>query len=98
MIVQRSSYVAKPGNRREMVEILKALHKLDPHPHPTYRIYVQITGSVDVIQQEIEFEDQEAREKFWAAAFSIPEVAPYLKRWAELRDSGETTELLRLVE
>jgi hypothetical protein len=99
MIVQRSTHVAaKPGNRDEMVEILQALWKLGPHPTPTHRIYVPITGRMDVVHVEIEFEDLEARAKFFAAAFSMPEAAPYLERWDELRGSGTTDELLRLVE
>jgi hypothetical protein len=98
MIVQRHTIVARPGNRDEMVEILQALWKLTPHPTPTYRIYLPM-GSLDVIQQEIEFEDFEAQEKFWAAAaWSMPEGAPYRKKWNELRDSGVTVELLGLVE
>ena len=99
MIVQRSTYAAaKPGNRKEMVEILQALAKLNPHPQPTVRIYVPMTGRVDVVHVEIEFEDLEARAKFWAATGSIPEAVPYLEKWDELRGSGITDELLRLVE
>ena len=97
MIVQRMTWVAKPGNKAEMVEILQALWKLGPHPTPAHRIYVHM-GSGDVVQQEIEFEDFEAREKFWADAMSMPEAAPYFQKWNELRDSGQTSELLRLVE
>jgi len=81
-----------------MVEILQALGKLGPHPHPTTRIYVPITGRVDVVHVETEFEDLEARGKFFAAVFSNSEAAPYLERWDELRGSGITDELLRLVE
>lgn len=66
-------------------------------PNPTHRIYVH-GESRDVIQQEIEFEDFEARKKFWADALSVPEVAPYLEIFRELRDSGETSETLSLVE
>jgi hypothetical protein len=91
------TWVAKPGNKNEMVEILQALWKLTPHPHPTHRIYVH-QASTDLVQQEIEFEDAEARKKFWADALSVPEVAPYLEKFLELRNSGATSETLSLVE
>jgi hypothetical protein len=97
MIVQRMTFVAGPGNRDEMVRILQELWKLWDHP-PAYRIYLPITGPFDVIHQEIEFEDFEAREKFWTEGTSLPGFAPLMEKWTDLRDIGATNELLRLVE
>ena len=97
MIVQRMTFVAKPGCRDKMLEILQDLWKTGDRP-PTHRIYVSISGPLNAIQQEIEFEDFEAREKFWADAMSAPGVEPLLKKLIELEDTGATSEFLRLVE
>jgi hypothetical protein len=97
MIVQRVTYAIKPGSQSKMAEILKDLWKVQDDP-PTHRIYLTITGDREVIQQEVEFEDFDAQEKFWAGAESRPGVAPLLEKWAELRDTGSTNQFLRLVE
>ncbi len=81
------TFVTKPGRRDEMVQILQELWKLWDHP-PTYRIYLPITGPFHVIHQEIEFEDFEARDKFWAEGTSKPGFAPLMEKWHESSDDG----------
>ena len=97
MIVQRMTFVTMPGRRAERMQILQELWKLWDDP-PTYRIYLPITGPSGIIHQDIEFEDFEAREKFWAEAASLPGFAPLMKKWNESSDTSGTNELLSLVE
>ena len=97
MIVQRMVFETKPGRREEMVEILQDIWKLMDHP-PTYRIYRTITGQFNEVFMEIEFEDFEQYEKFWADAVSHPERPPLIEKWFTVVDSGSSTEFLTLVE
>jgi hypothetical protein len=64
----------------------------------THRIYTTVTGVGNTVIQEIEFEDFEAREKFWADLNSRPEWGPTLEKWRDLGQVRWTVELLRLVE
>ncbi len=97
MIVQRMTFVAKPGHRDEIVEIVQDSWKLVDLP-PTYRIYLPITGPSDAVYQEIEFEDFEQREKFWTDFMAMPGLGPLAEKWNKVRDTGNTDELLSLVE
>ena len=97
MIVERMTFVAKPGRMDEMVELLKEAWGFWDQP-PTYRIYRPITGPGGVLHQDIEFEDFAAREEFWADGTSKPGWPELIKKWRELIDTGGTTEFLRLVE
>ena len=94
MIVVRQEFRAKPGCRREAIEVLQEMWKLvDPIPH---RIYQGITGPRHTIYQELEFEDWEQREKWWAE--SDPKTAPLREKWRALIDTGGGNQLLRPVE
>ena len=63
-----------------------------------YRIYVPIIGSGDVVYHEVEFEDFEERQAFWAAFYARPEIPAWVEKWKELIKPGGGNELLRLVE
>jgi cyclopropane fatty-acyl-phospholipid synthase-like methyltransferase len=84
----------KPGCVDEAIEVLQDMWKLvDSIPH---RIYRGITGPSDTFYQELEFEDFEQREKWWANTGL--KIAPLMDKWRALRDTGGSDELLRLVE
>ena len=94
MIVERRQIRVKPGCVGEAIEVLQEMWKLvDPPPH---RIYRGITGPFDTIYQELEFEDYEQREKWWAD--TGPKIAPLMDKWRALTETGGSSELLRLVE
>ncbi len=98
MIVERMTFVMKPGRSKEGMEIVQELRKL-VDLQTTYRIYLSITGQFNVLTEEIEFEDFEQREKFWADLGSKPEFAQLLEKWsATVADSGGGREFLTLVE
>ena len=92
--LQRQQIIVKPGRVNETVELLQEMWKLvDPIPH---RIYRGITGPFDTVYQDIEFEDFEHREKWWAD--TGPKIAPFMDKWHALSETGGSVELLRLVE
>ena len=94
MIVERMQFRRKPGRVDEAIEIMQEMWKLiDPIPH---RIYQGITGPYDTIYQELEFEDFEQREKWWAD--TGPKIAPLMDKWRALTETRGNSELLRLVE
>jgi NIPSNAP protein len=97
MIVQRSKYTLKPGRGREGLEIIQKSWQLVDHP-PAHRIYQTISGQANVIFQEIEFEDFEHREKFWAHFFSMPGLAPLMEPWHTVVETSQSNEFLTLVE
>jgi hypothetical protein len=97
MIVQRMTFVTQRNRRAEAVQRLKELWALWDDP-PTYRIYTPITGPFDVIHQDIEFEDFEARDKFWTEVPNLPGFGPVVEKWRQATDGGSTNELLTLVE
>ena len=94
MIVERMQFRRKPGCADEAIELLQEMWKLiDPIP---YRIYRRITGPFDTVYQELEFEDFEQREEWWAN--TGPKIAPLMDKWRALTETGGSSELLRLVE
>ena len=94
MIVERMQFRRKPGSVDEAIEIMQEMWKLiDPIPH---RIYRGITGPHATIYQELEFENFEQREKWWAD--TGPKIAPLMDKWRALTETGGSQELLRLVE
>ena len=97
MIVWRQAYSVKPGRARDFVHLLQEIWGWVDNPVP-YRIYTPISGVVNRVVQEIEFEDFEEQHKFVADVFSRPEWPAARDRWQELEEFGTNTEFLRLVE
>jgi hypothetical protein len=94
MIVERQRFKVKPGCVDERIEIMQEMGKLiDPIPHRIYRV---IIGPYDTVYQELEFEDFEQREKWWADTW--PKIAPLMDKWRAVSETGGSSELLRLVE
>jgi hypothetical protein len=93
VIVQRQDFRVKPGRVDEALEVLQDMWKLvDPIPH---RIYRRITGP-NGLCQELDFEDFEHRQKWWADTNS--KIAPLRDKWYALAETGGSNELLQLVE
>ena len=97
MIIERRTYRAKSFCEQAAADFVKEVWEQIEFPH-TFRIYVPITGPDDVIYHELEFEDFEERQTFWAAFFARPEMPGWVEKWKELTTSGGGRELLRLVE
>ena len=95
MIVERMTFKEKPGRTAEAVKMLQDSWKWPGLPMITHRIYRTISGKFDEIIQELEFEDFEARDKFWA---DVPWSPEFMEKWVALGDSGGSREFLTLVE
>jgi len=94
MIVERMTYMAKPGRTAEAVKMCQDFWRPGV-PMITHRIYRTISGKFDEIFVEIEFEDFEARDRFYADLDHNP---GHHEKWIALSDSGSSTEFLTLVE
>ena len=97
MIVERMAHSCKVGCRNKMLEVLQEMWKTWDDP-PTHRIYLPISGEAHVVYQEIEFEDFQAREEFWAKAWATPERRALGGKWVEVADVSSPHEFVRLVE
>jgi hypothetical protein len=87
------TFRAKPGRLMEMIELLKAERE---RIGGTSRIYSYLYGPRDVMVNELTFETEQERQKFWDEWRVQPEAAEFLERFDRLRESGGTSELLRL--
>jgi len=93
MIVQRMTFVAKPGRLGEMIELFRAERE---RTHTSGRISTFLYGSRDVLENELTFDNEQERQSFWDEWSSQPEAAKFLKKLQGLRESGGTNELLLL--
>jgi len=59
---------------------------------------VPIIGVGNVVYQELEFEDLAERQAFWTTFFARQEMPRWMKKWAELTESGFSNELLEQIE
>ncbi len=95
-MIARFTSVVKPSRGNEAVEMLQDFWKRIDLPF-THRIYEPITGSFQEVFQEIEFEDFEQYEKFWADVGSNPEWPQWQEKWHTIEVST-SVQLLTLVE
>jgi hypothetical protein len=94
MLVERWTWKAKQGHRRELIELIKAWVERNGF---TPRVSSVVYGAWDTVSSDLEFETIEDRQKFWEAFdWSQPEVAEFLKTLQNLIESETTCELLRL--
>ena len=78
-------------------ERVKHVQERIEFPH-AYRVYVPIIGPADVVYHELEFEDFEERQAFWAAVFARPEIHEWARHWKSITESSSGRELWNLVE
>jgi hypothetical protein len=88
MIVVRYTHTAKPGYRKELVELLKGWVE---GAGVSGRVLTPGYANWDQIELEVEWERQEDMDKFWADYDrSRPGVAEFHKKIDGLRESGST--------
>jgi hypothetical protein len=97
MIVWRQVYSVKPGCAQDFMHLLQEIWGWLDNPVP-HRIYMSMSGVVNRVVQEIEFEKFEEQQKFVADVFSRPEWPAARDRWQELEEVGTSQEFFRLVE
>ena len=89
MIVRRYTHTAKPGHRTELVELLKGWVE---GAGVSGRVLTPGYANWDRVQVEVDWETQEARDKYSADYDrSQPGVAEFHEKINDLRESGSTT-------
>ena len=83
MIVQRVSYYPKLGCMGKLVRLTRAEMQRFPAPHAG-RLYGIDLGCSAPVAMELEFENYDEREKFWAAWFADPGSGAYIEKAKEL--------------
>jgi len=96
MIAERWTWKVKPGCWDEALQLLKAERDRRATAGPA-RIYYQGTpglfGPLGRIVWEKEFEDEEARQKFWSDWWSEPESREFNKKFWDLMETDGSHEL-----
>ena len=96
MVVDRWTWKVKPGHKNEVIEVLKALFKLNGS---TGRVCTQMYGAFDEVSSYEEYETVEDLRKVWegdAIDWSRPEVRDLTKKLEDLTETGTTHELYRV--
>ena len=96
MLVNRRTFVTKPGCMEKVVALLVA-ERERPDVLP-YRIYASDIGPFDTVAIELEFETLEEYVKSWAKWGEGPESAAFMEKWYDLTESGGNNEIWTLVE
>ena len=95
MLVNRRTFIVKPGHLEEAIELLKA-EVTRVWPSMPVRYYREHIAPSDTGAFEAEFESLAAYEK--AMAEGWPRVsAEYLEKWNQLAEAGGTNEFWELV-
>ena len=98
MIVERRTYKPKPFCEQATIDFVRETQKAPGYPHAVHRIYMPISGPVNVIYHEYQFKDWQDREHFWATFYALPQMPEWIERWKELVESGGDVEFSKLVE
>ena len=85
----RYTHTAKPGKRKELVELLKGWAE---YPGASGRVLTPGYANWDTAQLELEFETREDRDRFMAGVdWSQPRIAEFVEKISDLRESGGST-------
>jgi len=88
MIIERFTHTAKPGCRKELVELLKGWVEGAGAPG---RVFTPGLADWERVELDLEFETVQDRDKFWAGYDpSQPGVAEFYEKNSDLRESGST--------
>ena len=92
MIVNRRTFVIKPGCMQEAINLFTTLRGTD-----TFRIYVPEVSRFDILSIEIECKDLAEYEKMWDEWFSKPESKQFNEKLYTVLANGSTNEIWELV-
>jgi hypothetical protein len=97
MIVERSTWVAKPGRRADLIAWCLKLVTLEEHRGLTTRVYSTQFGARNNVVLEVEFETEEARGAYWADFQWTPGYTEFFSRhFGMVESTGQMRELLTL--
>ena len=99
MILDRRTFTAEKGRRRDAVAMAKEVAELFTSKFGvTYRIYTTNIGPFDAVAVEGEFESLAEYDRLWTEFLALPELAPLMDKWNEVTETGGTHEIWELEE
>jgi hypothetical protein len=94
MIVNRRTFIAKPGQTEKVVEILNSGLVFVPF-QPKYRLYISDIAPFNQVALEVEFNDLAEYDRFWSGA-TEKSSEEWWKVWFEATDNGGANEIWKL--
>lgn len=97
MIVERWTWVAKRGRKRDFIEWCKKLREQEFNKGLTVRVYSTVFGMRANVIMEFVYESEEHRLKRWDAIDWTPKVFEFISKMDDMVEAaGHTRELLKL--
>jgi hypothetical protein len=96
MIVNRRTYIARPGHADKLAEVFKKGKVFFPFHRPN-RLYVSELTTFGQVAVEVEFKDLAEYERFWKEAMEKA-TESWWKEFFDVVTTGGTNEIWRLVE
>lgn len=92
MIVERRTHYIKEGHTEEAVNLLLAEDWGVP-----VRLYQPLTGRMDVLVGEAEWESIEASNQYWLTWSTKPTAQAFLEQWQKLVEPAWTREFFEVL-
>ena len=96
MLVERYTWEAKPGRRNDAIEWCKKLMAREENKDYTHRIYSTDFGTWNKVTLEVEYENEEHRQEYWAKVEWTEELGVFIETHHDMLEPGQTRELLTL--
>lgn len=87
-VVNRRSYIAKPGHVQEVVDMLTQEESEAPK-----RVYQCHYGPSGAVAMELEFSSVDEMEQAWRSWFASEHAQDFLARWYAITDRGGANEV-----
>jgi hypothetical protein len=96
MIVDRRTFLVKPGHEAEVVDLIKGAIEGNTPFTNSYRIYMPDIGPYGVVAVEWEYKDLQEMRAAWAAWEASPDIAQFWEQWHMLTERGGGGEIWKL--
>ena len=96
MIVERYTWEAKPGRRKDAIEWCKERRAREENKGLIIRIYAPKFGTWNKVTMEIEYETEEARREYWSAIEWTEKLREFAAAHHDMIGLGQTYELFEL--
>jgi hypothetical protein len=93
MVVERRTIYIKAGRGEDAVNLLLAQDWGVP-----YRLYRAMTGRMDVLTSDTEWDSVDASNRYWDAWFAKPTTPTFLEQWRAVAETTWTREFFELVK
>ena len=96
MIVDRRTFLVKPGHEVEVVDLIKAGIEGITSYTGAYRIYMPDIGPYGMVVVEWEHEDLQEMRAAYAAWEASPDIEQFWEQWHRLTERGGGEEIWKL--